>query len=247
MAVGARRSTSTSRDENPYWISFSDIMAGLLVIFILAVVYLVMVISKQKEEIDDKIRAIEQVETVRRQMLEEIESELDQAGIDVEISDNESVVRIPDDQLSFKTLSHRIPDENRKMVSVIGDVILRSLLRKDRLRYVDTVFIEGHTDGRPAPSLEKDNWGLSTFRAISVWNAWERDFTLIQNGLRLVDLRNREEKPIFSVSGFAASRRIDVSEATEEALKRNRRIDIRFTMFLPSKQDFKDLRKSISE
>ena len=103
MPIGSRRRVSSSRDENPYWISFSDIMAGLLVIFILAVVYLVMVISKQKEDIDDKIRAIEQVENIRSEMLAEIELELKQAGIDVEVSDNESVIRIPDDQLSFRT------------------------------------------------------------------------------------------------------------------------------------------------
>ena len=33
-----------------------------------------------------------------------------------------------------------------------------------------TIFIEGHTDNRPLQGfMGKGNWGLSTFRAISLW------------------------------------------------------------------------------
>ena len=41
-------------EENPYWMSFSDIMSALLVIFILAAVILILQLMEKQKEIDER-------------------------------------------------------------------------------------------------------------------------------------------------------------------------------------------------
>jgi cell division protein FtsN len=40
--------------ENPYWVTFSDLMAGLLVIFILALVTMMIQQKKKTQELSDQ-------------------------------------------------------------------------------------------------------------------------------------------------------------------------------------------------
>ena len=63
-------------EENPYWISFSDIMAGLLVIFVLAAVALILELEQKREQWDKTIAEIARAEEVRKDILREIEEEL---------------------------------------------------------------------------------------------------------------------------------------------------------------------------
>jgi flagellar motor protein MotB len=79
--------------------------------------------------------------------------------------------------------------------------------------------VEGHTDNREFKSFvyPHDNWELSTGRAISVVKF------LIDNGLK---------ESLLSANGYAANRPKDPRD-TEEALGRNRRIEIRIVFSTP--------------
>jgi preprotein translocase subunit YajC len=52
-------------EENPYWISFSDLMSALLVIFILAALALIIELTQKTESIDDSIKELQKGEQVR--------------------------------------------------------------------------------------------------------------------------------------------------------------------------------------
>jgi flagellar motor protein MotB len=75
------------------------------------------------------------------------------------------------------------------------------------------------------------NWELSTLRAISLWKFWLEQTSY---GPKLKELRNRQKRPLFSVSGYAATRRLAELEDSDAAMRKNRRIDIRFTTRQPS-------------
>jgi len=62
-------------EENPYWISFSDLMSALLVIFILAVVALIIELTQTQEKIDQDIEQLKNAERARRDILYEIREE----------------------------------------------------------------------------------------------------------------------------------------------------------------------------
>jgi flagellar motor protein MotB len=160
----------------------------------------------------------------------------------VEVTNEGNVLRIPDETLSFEKGSYVIPPEKRQKADLIGAALLKELQRPENLRLLDTIFIEGHTDSVPN-NREMGNWGLSTYRAIALWNSWTDKQGSFQ---ALRDLKNARGEPLFSVSGYSDTRR--VVEPSAEALKalespkiapgafkeldepKNRRIDLRFAI-----------------
>jgi len=227
-------------EENPYWISFSDLMSGLLVIFILAAVALIIELTEQQQKINADISEQRQATKARKAVLYEIRDELLKNKILVEIADNDTVLRIPEKTLSFSSNSDRIPtDKNTQdTVKLIGIALHNAINKKvvsidsTKMRYefLDTVFIEGHTDSWPT-KREKGNWGLSAFRAISLWDFWNKNVGLSPKFNRMA---NANGIKLFSVSGYAASRRTQLVEKTAAQRSQNRRIDLRFTIKSPS-------------
>ena len=68
-------------EENPYWMSFSDLMSGLLVIFILAAVALIIELTQKSEKIDASIEELKKAEEARRNILIDIQEELAKQNI----------------------------------------------------------------------------------------------------------------------------------------------------------------------
>ena len=254
--------------ENPYWISFSDLMSALLVIFILASVALMIELSQAKIELEETKREIEMVkeeierareeiekakhrinldiaqlrfaEKARRDIIYEVRDVLAQNNITVMLTDNDTVIRIPESTLTFESNSYDIPD-NENLINALGTVgsVLHQAINKPlnadvdsamRFEYLDTVFIEGHTDSVPT-ARTKGNWGLSSFRAISIWEFWE---TSVSSPPKFSEMENAFGQKLFSLSGYADTRRLEEIEETPGQRQRNRRIDIRFTVKRPS-------------
>jgi len=230
IRVFERRQARSPDEDNPYWISFSDIMAGLLVIFILACVLLIIKLSTMEERIHDAIKEIQNANQIRATMLVEIREHLAKQGIIVEISENYSVLRIPDERLYFDSLCYEIPDDKKKLLADIGYALFDAIIKNQRHIYIDTIFIEGHTDSRKAVSLEMGNWGLSSYRAIAVWKFWSEQLEI---GPAFMELKNSYGKPLFSVSGYAATRPLVKNDNTTQKQRKNRRIDLRFSMKKP--------------
>lgn len=233
-----RRTSSTSADEdNPYWMSYSDLMSALLIIFLLAVVALLIELTIKNQSIDIAIDDLETAQQARELILKETKDILEKHNIKVEITDNETVLRIPESTLAFESGKNSIPTDNSTINNVItiGQVLHESILKGKRFIYLDTVFIEGHTDGVPIHYRGKGNWGLSADRAISVWKLWEANSLLTPS---MNSMQNAFGQQLFSVSGYADTRKVQVTETTAAERRKNRRIDIRFTVKKPAIKDF---------
>ncbi len=223
-------------DEDPYWKSFVDIMSALLVLFILASVVLILQLMEKSAQFDEKVSQLQKAEEVRRDILNEAVEKLQQRGIKVEVSENHTVLRIPNDLLGFDTNAYELQPRYQPTALEIGEVINQVISQNDRVNYLDTIFIEGHTDNRPSPGfMGKGNWGLSTFRAISLWQFWSNG---LPEGDRLNRLKNQDGEPLFSVSGYAETRPVSKRQETEEDYRLNRRIDIRFTIRRPQSTEY---------
>jgi flagellar motor protein MotB len=239
-------------EENPYWMSFSDIMSALLVIFILASVILIlqlMEIQKELEqrqvEFEQELVELKKAEEVRRTILDEAVEALRKRGIKVEVSENQTVLSIPNELLGFDTGAYEINPAYQPRAQEIGQVINEVVSRDNRVEFLDTIFIEGHTDNRPLPGfMGKGNWGLSTFRAISLWQFWGVALPAEQ---QLARLKNKDGKPLFSVSGYGETRPAVVNQVSEEDFKRNRRIDIRFTIRRPDSAQYEQVKERLEE
>jgi hypothetical protein len=122
-------SKKSSSEDNPYWISFSDLMSALLVIFILSAVALIIELTQRTNEIDKSIKEIQKSEQIRFEVLQDIKSELEKTNIKVEISENHSVLRIPEETLSFTSGSEKISRDKhtQKIVIEIGSIKVTAL------------------------------------------------------------------------------------------------------------------------
>lgn len=239
MAVRRYGSDTVVEEDNPYWMSFSDIMAGLLVLFILAALALILELMATKIQISQSLQELVKAESVRADILREVKDELAKSNIVVEIGDNDTVLRIPETTLTFRTNKYGIPSnrELRDRVAEIGNVFSAAIRKEDRWEYLDTIFVEGHTDVRPS-NRNMGNWGLSTFRAAAVWLFWDE---VLSDDDKLSLLKNHSDDPLFSVSGYGETRPAQEVQETEEQLRQNRRIDLRITVKRPKSEDIRNI------
>ena len=222
-----------SDEENPYWISFSDAIASVLIIFILATVYLIYSIQQRDHYLNQQLN----------QDITNIQQELEKEGIRVEIDKN--IMRIPTSEIHFKNNEANIPLDKIDNVKKIGQKVIE-YVQKDENKNIDTVFIEGHTDCNPT-SRPRGNLGLSTDRAISVAVEWEKLNSNFWN------IKNKDGKPLFSVSGYGEKRPIagtllnGCRNESAENLERNRRIDVRFVVGRPQIISISNMGSNINE
>lgn len=230
------------------WISFSDLMVALLTVFMLAAAALVFSLGEEQAALAESRAEVEEAQTaaeaatarseqfdtmldslgageqMRGTMVIEIRDALGARGIQVDVDASNTVLRVPVDLLGFDSGSSEISSEHEANAVVIGKVITEVLRKDDRYLQLDTVFVEGHTDDVPMDGTFGGNWGLSPNRAIALWRLWEDE---LPTGLNTLSGYSGER--LFSVSGYAESRPVGVTQVTAEDRAANRRIDIRFT------------------
>lgn len=192
-----------------------------------------------KNKVSESLEELIKAESIRSDILREVKEELARSKIIVELGDNDTVLRIPESSLTFNTNKYQIPgDINlRERVATIGRVFSAVIRKQDRWQYLDTIFVEGHTDIRRS-NKHMGNWGLSTFRAASVWLFWE---DTLQDDEKLSAIRNHSNDLLFSVSGYGSTRPAQKVQVTEEELRINRRIDLRITVKRPKSEDIKKI------
>jgi len=262
--------------ENPFLLTFSDFMASLLAIFILVLIVTLIELEKKKAAVvaaGDSIRmtkerlitslrgirtlqsaigtsmtGVSQREVALTMMLNRVKSGLEARGVHVVLAENGTVLRIPEQQLQFALGKYEIPSVHFGSAKAIGQALLEALSDTESQTLLDTVFIEGHTDSVSNPR-EMGNWGLSTYRAISLWNFWtERPGELV--GLKYLRTRPPEgkglPKPLVSVSGYADTRSTHGAlggQMSKSDRSEDRRIDIRFTLASSEKQSLEKLQE----
>ncbi len=260
-------------NENPFLLSFSDLMGCLLAIFILVLIVMLVELENRRDELrlskQELIQNLEEIQKVQSSvvrsindisqrehslalMLTEIQKELKTQGIEVVIAENGTVLRIPERQLTFDRGKYAIPSSCTGLANRIGDALLQALQNNVNRSMLDTVFIEGHTDSVPN-YREMGNWGLSTYRAISLWNYWTEDPG------RLVELKSlqtipqdpsQDPKPLISASGYADTRSTHgplAGQGLSDDRPEDRRIDIRFTLAASEKKDLEGLRENLKQ
>jgi flagellar motor protein MotB len=295
---------ASGEEENPFLLSFSDLMASLLAIFILALIVMMIQLHQQKrklekdqseilvirEQYEKVIREKEALEIERERikavlvdlleslneideaqsrvasaldgvglrekslegMLLGIQRDLQKDGIEVLVAENGTVLRIPEEALTFKLGEFSIQERYTKNADFIGASLLRSLKRDENRRLLDTVFIEGHTDS-VQNRQEMGNWGLSTYRAISLWLHWTDSpgrFSELKELKTVVNEAGAKERPLISTSGYADTRPANLANS---AVVRpvgignpaDRRIDIRFTLASSEKKDLGELKEQL--
>ena len=235
--------------EESYFVSMTDIMVGLLFIFIIMLMVfglmlkietestrntqanLRQVVAETKIEVED----IQDLDSLRTQMLRDIESRLNDVGIRVIVREENGVLQLPDEIL-FAKEEYMLSTEGRMAISHLAralDAILPCyanaasspavsgcLSAIPETAQLEAVFVEGHTD---KDGTQQYNWSLSARRAINT-------FIELDGQSRIATkLLNENGQFLFSISGYGENRPVRLGD-TEVDKDQNRRIDLRFVM-----------------
>jgi chemotaxis protein MotB len=242
-----------------YLISISDMMAGLLFIFIITLVAFIInfqdAIQKQKDVTRTQTEIVKRftnLDQTRTELLQLLKLRLQKENIKVEIDTKHGVLRLTENAVQFETASASLDEQNEANLKTIGSILnavipcyasnppaLHDCKSFDKSNgKIDSIFVEGHTDNVPMNSYKfKDNWDLSASRAITAYRLLIPDTVLNQ-------IVNTNSQPIFSVSGYGEGRPVEGHNyAFPKSDPTNRRIDLRFIMTPPS---LTDVQKNIS-
>lgn len=218
-----KKEEKAQQSGDAFTTSVSDLMAGLLSIFILALCYFML----NFQTVTNKYTGNTEL---RNQLLKDVGKDLQTQGLQVRIDTKQGVLRIPESVL-FESGEANIKEQGQAAVSKLSQSLLKTMTRPEYREALETVFIEGHTDNVPIHNeFFQSNWELSTQRAINTWNLMRNDVPEFNW------LVNPRGEPIFSCSGYAETRPVrenGLDPNSEAGRAANRRIDIRFVMMPP--------------
>lgn len=161
----------SKKGDAGHWISFSDIMTGLMVIFMFIAISYMLEVQKEQDERDEIFKEFKQT---KEDLYNELNNEFknDFAKWEVELDRDLSIKFVNPDVL-FNEGQHAIP---YKFSILLEDFLPRyfNILLKDTFRdKIAEIRIEGHTDMVPTSSWEIPyigNLKLSQMRSVSVMN-----------------------------------------------------------------------------
>ena len=185
----------------------------------------------------------ERLRNARADLLQHIQANLAGRGVNVEVSAQQDVLRLPSEEL-FALGASTFTAHGQERITAVLDELGRLLpcyaAHADTAPsscpaaaspIFETVLIEGHTDALPA-----DNWRLSTDRARAVLDMIQRQHA------GLGALRNAVGQPMLGLAGYGDSRLLAGLPGDDA---RNRRIELRFMLSPAPEQEAQAVRTEL--
>jgi chemotaxis protein MotB len=247
------------RGGDSYLASLSDLMIGLLFIFIIILMSFALSYKATQESSEverGKLVAENQALTdsdhLRSEILNEVQDSLRRRGVKVQVDLTHGVLRLPE-SLLFDEGSAEFRPGGEDAVAKLGDVlaavlpcyaadsIARLKCRPGQKGRIESIFVEGHTDNTPISNGDfHDNWDLSVARAKNTYSRLlqddKSDADRSRSATSLEALRNGSRQFLFSMSAYGDKRPVS-SNMSSGGRAQNRRIDLRFIMAPPLLQD----------
>lgn len=255
--------TQAEEEEENYFISMTDMMVGVLFIFIIMLMTFALSFRTQTDISEEKLKRLQraadtarsvalQLNSIQSQVREEIEK-LDRAdqvraellqklrdamsaeGLKVNVDLKSGVLRLTEAAVRFPVESAELVGEAPANVEKIASVMATVLPAYTAQNPSVPARLETvFIEGHTDKTGNPDkNWLLSTQRAVNTYRA------LVAKAPSLRNLRNSASTPILSVSGYADSR--PVPDVDINLFDFHRRIDLRFVMEVDRGDKLKDV------
>lgn len=180
---------------------------------------------------------------IRRDLLATLRERLRERDVEVEISAQNDVLRLPSEAL-FRFGSAVFTTDGRGQAAILLEELAKLLPCYARVptgppptcdqpeAVFQTVLIEGHTDTIPG-----DNWRLSTNRAYAMLEL------ILRQASALGDLENSSGQALIGIAGYGETRTLPGIPGNDG---RNRRIELRFLLAAPSEANLAQLREGVA-
>jgi flagellar motor protein MotB len=229
-------------EEAGYLASASDLMIGLLFVFIIMVVML-----------SQRVDSIQRGESVNDPLASAvliIGQKFKEAGLNVVIDPQSGVIGLPADAL-FGFNSAVLNDNSTQTLKKARESLIKILpcyvhseraVRplncppNDEEAEIETIFIEGHTDSKPLQQGNYTNWHLGLDRARAVYEVLTEGKPQYYQNERKLD--------VFGISSYADKRL--VKNIGMEDSEKSRRVELRFILaFKPDSKKGKAARDAL--
>ncbi len=236
--------------EVNYFASMTDMVVGILFIFIIMIAYFAFQVSNVNKDQNPLSIYIDRGEEFRKGIADKVAEDLRKHNIDAQVSPkNPGVVTLRGSGLfesGDSSLDKKI--DSRVKIDHLSDVIAEKINcfvykgassvfgnkcnNKDAI-YLEAIFIEGHTDNivlnGVLPDGSKNNLELSAKRATNTYSV------ILQKNPVFSNYKNPDGEQILSVAAYGEQRPVE-SNFLPSGREANRRIDIRFVMWVPKNQ-----------
>lgn len=262
MAVEEEGSTE---DGDNYFVSMTDMMVGVLFVFIIMLMVFALdfrtktevrdnandvarEVARKLETLQKNVKAeiatMDRSQETRRHLLATLKTELASDGMDVKVDEANGVLRLTEDAVRFDIGRSVLPERARLNVEKIAQVLDR----------VIPFYVACQAEAGQSKCRKQRDASIETVfieghtdptgaRGADDQSNWQLSVERSANTYRemvtaapgLRTLRNTQNEEIISVSGYASTRPIDAGD-NREAYARNRRIDLRFVMEVDARQ-----------
>lgn len=211
ITVGKR---ARDEAEKPFWISFSDLMTALMVLFLVVMTISLLTVTQE-------LRNIQQDEKERQAAIDRLMSGLEEAAVpykEVSVSRERMTVSFGE-AARFASGDHRFSPQAAALLRAFVPEILKMASGEDGRRWFKRVVVEGFTDTDGTYLLNLD---LSLKRAHSVVCALLDPTPAI--GSALTDEQKRQVRELFLVGGFSFN---SAKASKDESRRVELRLDFR--------------------
>ena len=235
MAVKRIKASPAADEPQIFFISLTDIMVGVLFLFIIAVMFFALRLEHATTRGVKLVAALTTTETVRATVLASLQDDLASRGIQAMTNPRQGVLSLPESILFDKNKAE-LSRHGEEIATVLAQSLYKTLACYTGMPpaecsgtspAIEAVLIEGHTDGDGADVAV---WTLSVKRSFSVFQV------LMAVKPDLARLTNRNRQTIFSIAGYGRQRPFYPGD-TEENKRMNGRIDIHLIMTPPETDD----------
>lgn len=219
-----RRKEDKKKSTTPvnFWQSYSDIMAALLLVFVLVLTATLYHAQKnyeeQRETIEAQAAELEKIIGIKQRIIEELKKNFQDTALTIDSSTGAVMF---DSQLLFDYNESVLKDEGKEFIEDFFPKYMDILLSENFAEYVSEIIIEGHTDDQ-GPYMY--NLKLSQDRAFAVAEYCLSDSQEFFSEERLQIMRS-----IITANGRSWSELIYNDDGTVNA-DASRRVEIQFRL-----------------
>ena len=221
-----KRKNSDSQENNIYWVTMTDLMTSLVLIFM--VLFFYTYISSLTEQFEQS--------SEQQKVAAELEKTLENKQLTADIDAHAGIVKISDLEL-FDVNSYELSEKGKKYLSEFAPAYIDSLFSNKYLNHhIDKIIVQGHTDSQTYQGKYSDdeqymkNMELSLKRAFTVANFITKTNYNKINGEKL--------RKMVVVEGASYSNPILTKHGKEDYAK-SRRVELKIVM--KEKSKYKDL------
>ncbi len=220
---------SKKNNEESNWMSVSDMMTGLMVIFMFVAIAFMIDVNKKKAQRDlifEEFKATE--EELYSELEKEFKDDLKKWNV---VLDKDLSIKFVNPDILFATGDHRLSDKFKEILKDFLPRYFKMILKDEYKGRISEIRIEGHTDTKSSYNFDKDsylsNMILSQRRAVAVLRFFKKSFPQYYKN------NEKELSYLVTANGLSYGRTLDEDKkltyetGKKENKKYSRRVEFR--------------------